>query len=243
MVLELTDVISGIFSVVLIIFYIIIGIIICSKYFKVKQKVFLYMGLAWFALSMIWWSSAINIFLYIIDPNSNGFPGAGFFILSGTPIFLAVILFAVPITDLTFKKYRRYLLPTIIIVEVTLMIVGYILLFINPGLINTKPENSVTGVNGTYTLFYIIIALILIEFLGIAFALDSFRSDDRLLKIKGILIFIAYILFLIGAFLDARKTNLFLDFIDRIILIASVLMFYFGFIMPNWLKSRILEKE
>jgi hypothetical protein len=34
----------------------------------------------------------------------------------------------------------------------------------------------------------------------------------------------------------------FLDFLDRIILIASVIIFYFGFNMPNWFKTRILRK-
>ena len=79
--------------------------------------------------------------------------------------------------------------------------------------------------------------------MGIGFSIESIRSEDRLVKIKGILILIALILFAMGGFLDSTSTTFFLNFIDRIILVASVIIFYFGFIMPDWLKVKISEKD
>ena len=129
--LDAVETAGTIFSIILISIYLYIGLKICSKYFRVKHKLFLYMGFAWITLSMIWWSLVINNIMIIIDPNSWGLSREFYFFISGTPIALSPILFSLAITNLTFKKYRRFVLLPVISIGLIYEILGYIFVFTN----------------------------------------------------------------------------------------------------------------
>ena len=59
--------ISGFFSLFLIIIFFIIGLMIALKYREFKKPALLYMGLAWIGISQLWWSSCITVFMVFFE--------------------------------------------------------------------------------------------------------------------------------------------------------------------------------
>ena len=235
--------ISGVLSMILVAIYIIIGLSIFLKYFKVKQRVFIYMGLAWITLSILWWSSIVHVILLILNPNGSGLPLFYFFIIASFITPLCVFLFATAFTSLTFKKYKRHIQAYILILALSFWI---ILIFYLSNILQVYGISYFSNDNPTdlWVVVYLFVIIITLDILGILFALDSIKSENKVIKNKGRLILIAFILFAIGAFFDGIETNLFiLEFLDRFFLITSVIFFYFGFIMPDWLKVKISEKD
>jgi len=228
---------SAIISLILIAIYVIIGITICSKYFKGKQRVFLSMGLGWILLSFIWLSFVINNFMILIDPNSWGLTVELIFIISGVPMGIAPLLIANAFTMISFEKNRRYILAFAISISLIYEICCVIFLFTNPDLIGTKTVPLIFK-NSLFSVLFVILFILMMVSVGIVFSYHSMKSEDPLVKIRGKLIFIALILFAVGAFLDSVRMGLILDLVDGIILIFCVVIFYFGFIMPDWLKTR-----
>jgi hypothetical protein len=78
--------------------------------------------------------------------------------------------------------------------------------------------------------------------------LQSKQSEDLEVNLKGKLLIVGLLLFLLGAGLDGLKSFFiapeFLDvtlLINRIILSVSAIFFYGGFILPNWMKKIFLR--
>ena len=232
---------SATFGFTLIFVYIIIGITICLKYFKTKQRIFIYMGLTWILLCQIWWPSVINVILLILNPSSGGLPVFWNYAAAAIFIPIAEFFFIIAITRFAFKKYRIHLLVFLTIVAIFFEIIIFYILFSDPGFFDPQEE---VGQRYTFIIaFFIIIFMILFELMGLFFARDSIRSEDNVVKLKGKLILIAFILFAIGAFTDALGTIFILEYLNRLVLVGSVILFYFGFIMPDWIKERILRNE
>ena len=235
------DVYSAIFSLILIIIYIIIGLTIASKYFKIRQRTFLFVGIAWILLSMLWWSSVINVFLLLLDPNGIGLSAEGYFLFTGILQPVCHYLFITGFTDLIFKKYQKYFQVVVIIIGIVFYIVVFYFLFTDVNFLIIKEDPARVKIpltNPAFTLIFLVLTL----YIGFSFAIDSIKSENKIVSIKGKLIAIALILLPIGGLMDSVILYSFLDFLDRILLIASVIIFYFGFNMPNWFKTRILKK-
>jgi len=240
--LDESDIISAIFSIILIVVYIIIGITICSKYFKIKQRTFLFMGLAWILLSMLWWSSVINAIILLIDPDGMGLSGEQYFFFTGVLLPLCIFFFVTALSDLTLKRFQRYFQILVIVIGGIFEFFSFYFLFTNPRMIIIK-EAPVALSYQPFLVIFIFLFLIIPLVLGIFFGIESIHSENRIVKIKGYLLLIALILFAIGSILDSTDTISILQFSDRIFLIISVVIFYIGFIMPDWLKKKILEKD
>ncbi len=240
--LEQHNIISVIFSIILIIIYIVIGATISLKYFKIKQRTFLLMGLAWILLSMLWWSSVINVFLLIINPEGIGLSAEAYFIFSGILSPFCILFFVTAFTDLTLKKYQHYFQFLVILIGVIYYFVSFYFLITNPRILIIKDE-PIKVINSPFITSFTLLSIIIVEVVGISFAIDSINSEKRIIRVKGVLILIAFILLPIGGIIDATLSFEFLEFIDRIILIISVTIFYFGFIMPEWLKIRITDNK
>ena len=76
---------------------------------------------------------------------------------------------------------------------------------------------------------------------GVKFALETMKIDDPETKLKGKLLLIAFPSFCIGGFLDASiSTTALTLIIFRLILMSSTIEFYGAFVLPNWIKKRLL---
>jgi hypothetical protein len=83
---------------------------------------------------------------------------------------------------------------------------------------------------------YLLLNLGIFIITGFLFAYLSLRTENKITKLKGKFLLLAFVLYLFGAFLE-----IILDLpLDRLILVGSGLMFYIGFVMPKAIKNRFL---
>ena len=230
-----TEILQGSFSLIFVIISIIIGVKILIKYFEYKSNQFLLVGLTWIGLSTPWWPDSINLIL-VLTTNSILSIEANFIIGTSTmPFFLLVWLKA--FTDFAYKEKQKYILIIFLIIGIIFEIIFFYFLFTQPNLIGTF-ETPFQVVYGIYIEIFLVIFLLVIGITGILFGKQSLRSENPEIKLKGKFLIIAFILFTIGAFLDSIVPELFI--IARIVLDISALSFYFGFMLPDWLKEKLL---
>ena len=97
--------------------------------------------------------------------------------------------------------------------------------------------NPVDITLGLITIVYLLLILGLLLLSGIVFAVELLQTKSPETKLKGKFLLIAFVLFVIGAFLET-----FLSFPPiRLLLALSAIMFYIGFIMPESIKKRFLK--
>ncbi len=233
--IELTEILQGSFSLIFVIISIIIGVKILFKYFEYKSSQFLLVGLTWIGLSTPWWPDSINLIL-ILTTNSILSIEANFIIGTSTmPIFLLFWLKA--FTDLAYVEKQKLILIIFLIVGIIFEIIFYYFLFTQPNLIGTF-KTPFQVVYGIYIEIFLIIFLLVVLITGILFGKKSLSSENPELKLKGKFLIVAFVLFTIGAFLDSIIPELFI--LARVVLDISALSFYFGFMLPNWLKEKFL---
>lgn len=121
----------------------------------------------------------------------------------------------------------------------------------NPSVIGTLIVDSPLGPQGYWAdeaqyLLFVFIIIVLIT--GLLFAAQTLRSESSEIKLKGRLLMLAFICFAIGGFFDTIFSIL-LDIpievlmpIARTIMIASSILFYFGYTLPGWLKRLFLKE-
>jgi len=179
--------------------------------------------------------------LILTNINPQGLSPELYFLLSTTLVPLTGFFYIVAITDLIYKKYQKLLTISEIMNTVGFEIICIYSLFTNPSLIITKTDPTSIVLSSFVVLSILALSTMVLLF-GFLLSINLLKSNDPEVKLKGKLLNIAYILFLIGGFMDMVELTTLLDFIDRIILILSSILFYFGFILPDWMK-KIFIKE
>lgn len=85
-----------------------------------------------------------------------------------------------------------------------------------------------------------LISIVLI--LGLSLAITSIRAPNKEIKLKGKILFVAFFTFSLGAILDALLYSVLGNIIARSIMVISSIIFYIGFILPNWAKQILLKQ-
>jgi hypothetical protein len=225
------DIYNGTLSVIFIVINVSVGLIITSKYFKFKDKNFIYVGLSWIGISCPYIAAGVS-FLAALVNYGVGLPDQVYFFIGIviTPIF--IILWNLALIDLLFKKYKKVILYGTILISLTLLSIFLYGLFFYIELIGTKEGVSDTDWSD-FVKIYFFILLFYIMVTGLAIAWASLKSEDRVIKTKGRLLATAFVLLVFGGIIDA-----FLDEpITRVIMMISAILFYFGWIMPEKLKE------
>ena len=244
--LDLPYILSGTLSLIAVIFAFIVGIKICSKYLKIKKRVFLLVGLTAIFISEPWWPSAFG-FLFILITGQN--LSISFYLFMGVGFLPLLVLFwLTAFTDLLYNRYQKRILLFFLIYGVIVEILLISLLVTN--------FNYIGEISGyfdpNYSLFirlYQSSLLVLVGVTGILFARESIRSDDPDIKLKGKLFVLAIIIFLIGGILDIialiefpSPLSIVLMMIARISLFFAELSFYGALLLPNWMKKLLRRK-
>ena len=93
-----------------------------------------------------------------------------------------------------------------------------------------------------YTIYAIVLlfANLLIFFItGFLFVIKLIQSEIPKIRLKGKLLLVAFICFLIGTALDLIATTP----LFRLILVLSAIIFYMGYILPKPITKLFLKKE
>ncbi len=242
MTLPLNETMSCFFSLVLIFVFIEIGLKITIKCFKYKIKTPLYMGLSWIGVSQFWMSSFLNPFLILTNLSIDGLSAEMYYFVNFSLISLTLFLYTTAITNYVLEKYQRYLQLFILALVLPFQILKFYFLRTNPSFLIQKPEPNMV-IYSTFTSVYLLIFILYFVIFGYILSILSFKSLIKETRFKGKLLFIAFSLFLIGAIMDTLEMGLLLDFIDRLILIFSVIFFYYGFIIPNDITERMIAEK
>ena len=241
MVLNLLDILNGIFSLVFVIISLFVGFLILVRYFRYKEKIYFFVGTTWILISEPWWPSSLSFLISL--SNGSGLLPEVYFIIGNVLVPLAIALWLLAFTDFLFTEKRKMILSIFTIIGIIFEIIFFTLLSIDPILIgNLNPP-----VDASYNFFimiFLFIFILIVVISGLLFARLSLKSDDPEVKLKGKLLVIAYIAFFIGALLDSsiRLNELGVIFV-RLILIASAIFWYGGFLLPHWMKKLFLKQK
>jgi len=230
------DFLNGLLSLLTVITSLIVGILIVSKYFKYEKKTFLYLGIAWIGAYQPWWPAAISFISILVTEQGLTAP---FYIIIGSlfiPIFL--ISFILGVTEMIMEGRRNQLLIiySIIMIIAEILIIYYLVTdYTRIGILARDFDMEYERIMSAYLLFINLTIVIM----GILFSRQSLRSDIPDVRLKGKILITAFVAYFIGAFLDAGIFSLTATtlIIARIILITGSILFYVGFILPDFIKK------
>ncbi|TFG07009.1 MAG: hypothetical protein EU539_06185 [Promethearchaeota archaeon] len=230
-----TDIIlNGIFSIIVVIVFLIIGLKIMLKYWESKEKVYFLTGFAWIGISEPWWPSSVG-FLWVIFFGTSISLEMYVILNSGfIPLFLSCWLLAVmDIMNIKKKivKLGAYLLIAIILESVLLYY-----LFTNSAIVGVL-ESPVDLSFGPLGIIFHVFNLTIFMISGLLFAIKTLKLDEPVDKLRGKFLLMALILFLIGALLETLINNP----LNRIVVLLCSITFYIGFMMPQKIRDYFLK--
>jgi hypothetical protein len=139
------------------------------------------------------------------------------------------------------KKKRSWILILVLVFNLIFEALIFYFLVTNVSIVATlDPPFNIKW--SPFSQVYFIINLVLFLIVGIAFSRRSMRSENREIKFKGKLLFIAFISFTAGTVLDFAVSFTITYIIARLILLSSSIEFYIGFLLPERIKRAIFKE-
>ena len=155
--------------------------------------------------------------------------------LAFLPFFLLTWLTA--FTDLVYKKDQKLILIIVLVLGIAFEIAFFYIIFTDFSLLGTF-ESELDIIWSPFILIYLFSFLAIFVTTGIVFGRESFKSDNKEIRTKGKFLITAFLSFMFGVILDASvPLEPIWVVITRLILISSAFEYYFGFILPEWMKK------
>ena len=235
MTLSAAEILNGIFSILVIIVFLLVGLKILLKYREYQRRIFFLTGFAWIGISEPWWPSAVSFLLVLIT--GTGISIEVYLLLNNgfLPIFLFCWLMAVG--EMTEIKRKNTLLALYLIVAIILESIMLYYLFTD----SSKVGVLISPVDvdfGPIAIIHIVFNLVVFMITGFLFAFKTLNLEEPVNKLRGKFLLIAFILFLIGAILEIIVTMP----PNRIIILFCAITFYIGFMMPEGIKKYFIAK-
>ncbi len=237
MTLPVNDIINGFLALIFVSISIIVGLIFFYKYSKFKKNTFIFVGITWIAMSEPWMGHAISFLFAFFTGEGLGIQTIYFISTVFVPVGLVAWLAA--FTEFLYQRKKKIIITLAIITQAVFEVVFLFILFTQPSLIAIE-VSAVDSINQPFILSYFLIVLLIFLITGIMFARSAIGSDDLEIKLKGKILFVAILVYVIGAVWDglfASQGTILI--ISRIMLASSAILFYYGFNLPNWLKKRM----
>lgn len=244
MVLELLEMANGIFSIILVSVFTLVGIRIMLIYRRQKSRVYLFVGFTLMGLGSPWYSSSASFIISFFN-NDQGLTNLPviYFLLAIPILPIITLSWTMGFTEILYKERQKLFRNIFIIIAILLEIWLVIFMIIDPNgiLILTTP------VNADYSraiLIYILCSLLYLLYTGILLARSGIKLNEPEPKLKGYFLILAFILYIIGSVFDSI-----IDFTDlllllpRIVLLAAVFCFYCGFNLPKTIKKLFLKNK
>jgi hypothetical protein len=240
MTLGVLDLANGILILLLDGISIYVGARLISKYFKFRKRELLLVGLCWILLVCPWYPGGISFIMYLI--NSQNLTEIPYFIIGNILMPVALILWIWVLCDFLDLKKKKIIRSLFIVYGLFFEITFFILLSIDPILIGYL--KGVTDVQyGLFVAGFAFTILVILLITGLLFTKQSLKSTDPDIKLKGKLLLVAFLLFIIGATLDtAIPLSILTLSIYRTLEILSAIFFYGGFYLPSWMQNLFQRK-
>jgi hypothetical protein len=236
------DYLNGILFSIFVFLSLAVGIKILSQYFKSKKVIFIKVGITWSLMAAPWFPSVIAFFNALVLDFSPGLSRELYFLIGNIFIPIPLILWVSALTELIYEKYKNPILIALISLTILFYVIFFIQLYLDPSLIGILvgdidvKYNSISFIGFTY-----MIILVMFIITGLKFAQQTINSERKDIRIKSQFLIAAFFLFVLGAALDAIIIKTWITLLlMRTLEISSALCFYFGFILPNWLKKKIM---
>ena len=238
MALTTVEIINGTLSLIFVIISAIVGILIILKYPKSKQRTFLFVGLTWIGITSPYWGVSTSLLVGL----ATGKPITLqlYLLLAITLLPLFFFFWMVAFTDLVAKNQQKIILLIFAIDIIIFEIFFLYFVFTNPSEIG-EMQSAVNMRYLSFVRWWVLIHALLFLITGLIFAIATMKIGTPEMRIKGFFIAIAVISYIVGVCLDILYPVGFV--LNRIILMSSAIEFYFGFILPNWLKKILIKEE
>jgi hypothetical protein len=220
-----------------------VGLRIFIQYFKYREINLFYIGLAWLGIATPYFPEFMQ-FLFLMTGESHIPEGIYFlyFLLNIADLPLFLILWLAGITNMLNinKKKRKSLLVIVIILSILIEILLFYFYFSQRSIIGVIVDNAYRWAIFPTILLYSILVVILIT--GLMFAREALKAEGEI-KLKGQLLLIAFLIFVIGAILDTVTTIEFITvlIIARLLITSGSIFFYMGYLLPDWVKNIFLK--
>lgn len=247
MILGPNEFIGGLLSLLYVIVSPLMGILVMSRYFKYKEKAFIFIGLSIGAIACPWWPSAVSflshvLFNQLISVQLYFFLGNAF-----APIFTYIWLIGMNI--LLFDGKNKKFLAVYAIIFSMMEIIFLLLLFLAPTLIgDLDPFHLNVDYHGFMMIFLIMIVITIVS-TGLTVAIRTMKSQNPLIKLKGRVLFFSFVIWAVAATFDSSIPMPIVGvIIVRTMLIFHTIGFYIGWIMPQFAqkfftKINLLKEE
>ncbi len=244
MALEFLEMANGIFSIILVTVFSLVGIRIMLIYRRQKSRVYLFVGFTLMGLGSPWYSSSTSFIMSFFN-NDQGLTNLPiiYFLLAIPILPIITLSWTMGFTEILYKERQKLFRNILLILGIIIEILFLLFMILDPNGIVTLT----TPVNADYSrliLIYVLCSLIYLLYTGVLLARSGIKLNEPEPKLKGYFLILAYILYFIGAIFDSL-----IDFTDlllllpRILLVAAVFCFYCGFNLPKTIKKIFLKNK
>ncbi|MFX1273843.1 MAG: hypothetical protein ACFFBP_13920 [Promethearchaeota archaeon] len=235
------ELITGISTLIFLIISILVALVIASKYFTLKSKSFLFIGLASIGQYFHYLPVVVNV-IYSLGTGGILLPVEFNLLLGFTPLAIFTTLWYLGITELAFQKRRKIILIMVVAWYSFYLIMLYNFIFTGNASSLAEVDNAVKMTFYPPFILLNLVNLILWILPFFIFAMYTLKSDIPEIKLKGIFLLIALILYPIGTLIDLLQQDIvILVILARIIAIISALSFYLGLILPERVKKIFIK--
>lgn len=238
------DILNGSLGLALVLISIILGLIVLSKYWTNKNKNFFLLGFSLIFFTAGWWGSSTSFIIALIF-NNEGLALEIIMLLNFVPLPIGLLCWSGFYTNVLMKDKQKLFL--VIMLSITIFFYSFfvatLIIDVNSAAIKISPVDTTAGPN-KFLSYYLIIFIVVLLLTGLHFSLQTMKYDDVEMKIKGKFLLLAFPSFAIGGLLDSTLPSSEITLIlFRLILISSIIEFYIGYLLPNWIKKRVIKES
>jgi len=232
------DILNGILAIVTFIIIFILGAKMILKYKKYKVKSLLFLGISFIGLSARNWPKILTFIMILTT--ENAISNQVYFILGyGHSIGLIFWMIGwISMTEFN-KKTQNIILGAYFSFEIFYFFSFYIALFINPSIIGAYIPIFDEQI-GPIIVFHNLVFIGLLAITMSKIFLDSRKTKNKEIRLKGLFLFIGVLFLFFFWFLDAYLK---VELVLSLGLILSLFFFYIGQTLPKWIKKLLLKSE
>jgi hypothetical protein len=234
------ELIQGIVGIINLTITTFVGLKILSKYFTHKKVELLTVGFMMIFVTSAWWGSAFAFIFYAFFDYELS--AVAYIFISYGLVSLSSIFWLYSFGYLVYPKSKWKITGVWLAISILYTIFFMIFLFTNPSLLAIRVTRFDSETQ-TFVSAYVLLSLLTSLITQYIFLGRSLVSEDERIRWKGKLIFLGFIIFLIGGILDSvvALTPITL-FLTRILLAISSIISYFGWIMPDRVAQWLVKE-